>query len=536
MGDGVFIMSDYGAVGDAFSPHHYCATADECTASVLAAGVDQDGGGTDFARVGDLIAAGLLSEAQVRRAATRLFTARMSLGLLNPPQSVPYAHLDAPSTLDSPAHRQLSLEAAQQGIVLLTNPHGALPLNPSKLRKVAVIGPNADAPDTLYGNYAGTPPYLITPRMGLVAALPGGDAAVYYAPGCANVACANTSGFPAAVTAASHPDADAVILVLGLDQTQEAEGHDRTNITLPGLQTELAQAVCAAASSRSVPCIVVYITGGPLADAWSQANADAVLLLGYASQSAGTALVDVLFGAVPPAGKLAVTWPASVADLPPFGDMGMRPNATSGGQGRTYRFAQPPPLYPFGHGLSYTSWAATDLVLPPSPLAPCAGVPLAFTLTNTGGVASGQVVQVYVSWGAGGGAAGGYAPPTRSLAEFERVYVSSGGSVRVSLTLPPRAFALVNASAAETFGGDFALSDPGAQEEVRSGRAFGLGVDYSAGGAIGWDDLFLIPTGAPVTLFIGSGQPGDSTVPGMTTTVTFEEGEVGGAVNLATCA
>jgi xylan 1,4-beta-xylosidase len=256
-GDDTFIMSDYSAIMDTWASHKYCETAAECIAKTLINGVDQDGGGNDYDILPLLVAnstAGL-TEANVRAAATRLFRARVSLGILDPPQSQPWLDLDIPSVLDTEFHRNMSLDAATQGIVLLTNKNSTLPLSFESIRKIAVIGPNADVPNTLYGNYQGTPPFLVTPKMGLITAL-GDTSRVYYAAGCTDVNCNDTSGFPDAIAAASQKDVDAVVLVLGIDQTIEREGTDRINLTLPGLQINLAQAVCSAAFTRSVPCII----------------------------------------------------------------------------------------------------------------------------------------------------------------------------------------------------------------------------------------------------------------------------------------
>lgn len=307
----------------------------------------------------------------MRTAAARLFAARIELGLLDPPEASNF--LEDLRELDSDANRAASADAARQGIVLMSNPRGTLPLALGTLPGVAIIGPNADNAAVLLGNYEGTPPYIVTLRAGLVRAFGGNATAVPFAAGCANVPCANTSGFAAAIAAAASPAAGAVVAVVGLDQTQEAEGLDRVNISLPGQQLALlqvrsgrrsgewllaslelglprgqTQALLPVARTRGVPFIVALVTGGPVDVSWALANADAVLLVGYASQSAGDAFADVLGGRFAPAGRLAVTWPRSVADLPPMPDMALPPNATAGSPGRTYRYAQAPPLLPFG--------------------------------------------------------------------------------------------------------------------------------------------------------------------------------------------
>ena len=176
----------------------------------------------------------------MRRAAAHLFSARVDLGLLDPPEASPF--LQDLRELDSDANRAASADAARQGIVLLSNPRGTLPLAFGALQGIAIVGPNADNAAVLLGNYQGTPPFIITLREGLIRALGGNSSAVPFAPGCADVPCTSTSGFPAAVAAAESPSAGAIVAVVGLDDTQEAEGLDRVNLTLPGQQLDLLQA------------------------------------------------------------------------------------------------------------------------------------------------------------------------------------------------------------------------------------------------------------------------------------------------------
>ena len=544
-------MSDYGAVGDTYGPHKYCGAGpganDTCVAIAMKAGVDQDGGGTDYAQVQRLMDKGLLTDADVRTAASRLFQARLELGLLNLPEASPYTGMAAEEWLDTDFHRQLSYEAAQQGMVLLKNdpfaPYSGnqpvLPLDGARIegQTVAVIGPNADSPDVLYGNYQGTPPYLITPRMGLANWL-GAGSPVAYQPGCADVACANTSGFPAALALATQANTGVIVGVFGIDQSVEAEGKDRTSLDLPGNQMALIQQLAAVAANRSIPFVLCLINGGPLNIAWPLAspNVPSILLVGYASQSTGDAVADILFGTYAPAGKLAVSWWANATtDLPDFADMAMTPNASTGSPGRTYRYSIAKPLLPFGHGFTYTRWSYSGLTLPTSPVPPCANVSVSVTLNNVGGVSSSEVVQVYLSWDASSRQPGAtYPAPQVALAEFDRVYVPAGGSAQVTFTLQPGSLARVNASAAASFGQNFALSQA-QHADVMSGRAFGLTKDYhsaslAAGGRpIGWDDMWGLVAGQ-VTVWVGSGQPGNAA--GVTGTFTLGGS---GVTNLAEC-
>ena len=335
----------------------------------LRVGVDQDGGGVDYATAfPGLVASGALALSDVQLAASRLFSARAALGLLDAPEIAPYRDLSPEAALDTDANRALSLDAARQGIVLMKNDGAALPLSPQRLAGVAIVGPNADVPDVLYGNYQGTPPFLITPRMGLEAVLAPGSVA--YSPGCADVACESSAGFAAALAIAAAPSTTALVGVFGIDQGEEREGHDRSSLNLPGRQDELIASLAAVMSARKLPFVLVLVSGGPVNVSAHLASAavPAVVLLGYASQSAGTALADVLLGAYAPAGKLAVTWlEGKPGDLPDFADMGLAPH--DGGAGRTYRYSTAAPLLPFGAPRSRNrAVCATAYPPPPYPL------------------------------------------------------------------------------------------------------------------------------------------------------------------------
>ena len=209
------------------------------------------------------------------RAAKNLFRVQMRLGMFDPDEKQPFRSYNA-SMVDSPRHRLLALEAARQGLVLALNKNDTLPL-PKAVQTLAVIGPNADATTTLQSNYHGTAPLLVSPFQGLKHYVP--EAVLVQG---VDIAGNDTQGVPAAVTAAAQ--ADAVVLVLGLDQSQEREGHDRTSIALsPGQQTLLK------AVSAVRPVVIVVISGGPidLNEAKANPNVRAIIIAGYPGQSGG---------------------------------------------------------------------------------------------------------------------------------------------------------------------------------------------------------------------------------------------------------
>ena len=259
-----------------------------------------------------------------------------SQGLMDPPELNPYTKISR-SAVNSWEHRELAIEAARQSVVLLTNKAGVLPL-PAKIPAVAVVGPNANV--TAFGNYAGSNPNCSTVLSGIKAQAraSGADTTVHYAQGC-TVATNDTSGFAAAIAAAQA--AEYTIAVFGIDQSQEHEGGTRSDIVLPGVQTELLKALRA----TTTKLIVVLMGGSAMAVPWLADAADALLWVGYGGEEAGAGLADVLFGAVSPAGRLPITFYTGLSQLPPFASYNMRQEP-----GRTFRFLTEQPLFPFGHG------------------------------------------------------------------------------------------------------------------------------------------------------------------------------------------
>jgi len=267
-----------------------------------------------------------------------------------------------------------------------------------------LIGPNAQATSTLQGNYYGNAPYLVSPQAGLAK-----YASVNYAKGC-DISSNDRSGFTAACSAASNSDVS--ILVMGLDQTQESEGHDRTSIDLPGVQNDLITQV---ASCSKGPVIVVIMAGGAcdLSTPKNTAKVTGLLWVGYPGQSGGDAIAQTIFGENAPAGRLPYTiYPGEFVNQVSMFDMNMRPNATAGTPGRTYRFYTGTPVYPFGSGMSYTTFSVSfdsdpieiryedvqnnlgDDVTSSWAYEPLANITI--TVTNTGSVTSDYVALGYV--------------------------------------------------------------------------------------------------------------------------------------------
>jgi beta-glucosidase len=432
-----YVVSDCGAIDDIYLGHKVAATPEQAAALALKAGTDLNCGRT----YGALVAAargGLTTEAEIERAVRRLFTFRFRLGMFDPPELVPYARIPI-SVNDAPAHRALAKAAAQKSMVLLENRAGLLPFG-RDIKTVAVIGPTADNRDVLLGNYFGKPSRAVTILDGIRAKGAARGFAVTYARGC-NLTGSSSAEIADAVAAVKRAGVDAAVVVMGMSPKYEGEegesaenpSGDRRDITLPGPQEKLLEAIVATGK----PTVLVLTGGSALAVNWAKAHVSAILMAWYPGEEGGTAVADVLFGDYNPAGRLPVTFYQSIDQLPPFADYAM--------QGRTYRYFTQEPLYPFGHGRSYTTFNYANLRIMPARAEAGGAVPVAVAVAvdveNRGRRAGDEVVELYVT-------AEGAPPPAplRWLAGFERITLEPGQRQTVTFTLPPRALSLVDAA------------------------------------------------------------------------------------------
>lgn len=344
-----YIVSDCDSVGVFFNYQHYTKTPEQAAADAIKAGLDLDCGPFLGLHTEGAISQGLLTETDVNIALTNTLTVQMRLGMFDgEPGAQPFGNL-GPKDVCSPAHQELALEAARQSIVLLQNQVGSLPLSPTRYQNIAVIGPNSDATVTMIGNYAGIACEYTSPLQGISR-----YAKTVHEEGCFGVACTANTGFGRALIAAGQ--ADATVLVMGLDQSIEAEGRDRTSVLLPGLQQDLISRVAKASKG---PTILVLMCGGPVDVTFAKNNPriSAILWVGYPGQAGGTAIADVIFGTTNPGGKLPNTWyPQDYVAKIQMTDLAMRADPTRGYPGRTYRFYKGPVVFPFGFGLSYTKF------------------------------------------------------------------------------------------------------------------------------------------------------------------------------------
>lgn len=344
-----YITSDCDAVATIFDYQGYTNSAEEAVADAIKAGVDINCGTYMVRHTQAAIDKGKVSEEQIDRALLNLFAVQLRLGLFdgNPKQGR-YAKLGA-NDICSSSHRELALEAARQGIVLLKNDHKLLPLKKSHVSSLAIIGPMANNISSMGGTYTGKP----CQRKTLFTELLEYVKKTSYASGCSDVACDSPAAFKEAVAVAKG--ADFVIIVAGLDLTQETEDKDRVSLSLPGKQRDLVTSIAAASKK---PVILVLTGGGPVDVTFAKTDPriGSIVWIGYPGETGGRALAEILFGDFNPGGRLPMTWyPQSFSEVA-MSDMHMRADLARGYPGRTYRFYTGPEVYKFGTGLSYTEF------------------------------------------------------------------------------------------------------------------------------------------------------------------------------------
>jgi beta-glucosidase len=415
--DGI-ICTDAGAMTNLYKSNKYSPDLEHAAASTIKAGIGQFLDDYRAATRGAL-AKGILTEADIDSALRGNFRVMIRLGLLDPPNRVPYSSIGSES--EDPwltdKNKALARLATQKSIVLLKNANDLLPLNKQSLKSVAVIGPRSN--EVLLDWYSGTPPYRVTPLDGIKEKA-GGGVVVRHAvnnEGDEAVKIAKESDV-AIVCVGNHPNGgfDTVWAKVSVP-SEGREAVDRESITLE--QEELIKQVYAA----NPKTIVVLLSSFPYAINWTQENVPALVHMSQNSQETGSALADVLFGDYNPAGRLVQTWPRSLEQLPPMMDYNIR-------NGRTYMYFKGEPLYPFGFGLSYTTFAYSGLRTSTDSLASNGSVNIEFDLRNTGKRAGEEVVQLYVKY-----PGSAVVRPIKELKGFQRVAINAGQTRRIRLNL-----------------------------------------------------------------------------------------------------
>ncbi len=423
------VVSDCGALTDFHQGHKVTKDVVESAALALKAGCDLSCICT-YDHLGEAIDRGLITEADIDRSLGRTLTTRFKLGMFDPPAVVPYTAIPT-SVINSPEHRQLAYEAAVKSIVLLKNKDNILPIREDARKTHLLVGPNAASIDVLLGNYYGLNDSLTTLLQGIVARVPEGIE-VEYRPGCPLTQPSELKDWSLVMA----PTTDVTIACMGLspllegeegDASMSQDGGDRAQIALPPIQSEYLRKLALSGAK-----VVLVLTGGsPIALGDLEELMEAIVYVWYPGQEGGKAVADVLFGDVVPSGKLPLTFPKSLDQLPPFEDYSMT--------GRTYRYATEEPLYPFGFGLSYTRFAYSNLTLDTSTIQAGESLSLHFTLTNSGSVEAEEVAQIYLS-----DLEASTIVPLHSLIGFQRIHLKSGEHTDITFTVTPEIMKMVN--------------------------------------------------------------------------------------------
>lgn len=418
------LSSDGGAVTNLVKWHKTFPNQKDAVVASVKAGINQF---LDVYKdeVHTALADGSLSTADIDYAVRRKMRIAIKLGLLDPPEMVPWSKIhDGVEPWNTDASRDVSKQIALESVVLLKNDKSALPLQKNRLKSVAVIGPLADS--VHWDWYGGTPPYTVTPLAGIKAAL-GPNVEVSYA--------ANNSDGKAVAAAKA---ADVAIVIVGNDPTcgpnmahdwndagtnpcadpgDGREGRDRETLTLA--QEDLVKAVYAA----NPKTVMVLISSFPYTINWSQDHIPAILHMTHSSQDEGTALAKVIFGDYNPGGHLVTTWPAAMDQLPPMMDYNIR-------HGRTYMYAKAKPLYPFGYGLSYTTFRYANLKTSAPQVAKDGAITVSVDVSNTGKVAGDTVVQLYIGY-----PKSNVERPMKELEGFKRIHLAADETQTVTIPL-----------------------------------------------------------------------------------------------------
>jgi len=437
--DGMLI-TDCGAIDMLASGHDTAEDGMDAAVRAISAGIDMEMSGEMFGRyLLEAVRQNKLDPAVLDQAVRRVLTLKFKLGLFEQP----YADPDkAAKVIGSEAHIKLARQSASEAIILLKNEANTLPLSKST-GKIAVIGPNADQGYNQLGDYTSPQPRskVVTVLQGISNHLQNDPDRLLYAPGC-QIKGDSKEGFEYALTCAGQ--ADTVVMVVGGSSARDfgegsidlktgaskvtehswsdmecGEGIDRMTLELAGVQLELIQEI----HRLGKPVVIVYINGRPIAEPWVDDHAHAILEAWYPGQEGGNAIADILFGEVNPSGRLTVSIPKHVGQLPVYYN-GKR------SRGKRYLEADSQPSYPFGYGLSYTEFSYSNLKITADTMTPSGTVSVSIELTNTGQVEGSEVVQLYIT-----DVVSTVTRPAKELKDFCKIAMQPGETRTVEFTI-----------------------------------------------------------------------------------------------------
>ncbi|MGN0313974.1 MAG: glycoside hydrolase family 3 C-terminal domain-containing protein [Fusicatenibacter sp.] len=427
------VTSDCWAVKDFHEYHGVTNSALESAAMAMQNGCDLNCGSL-FLYLSEAVKRGLVTEERLNEAVTNLMTTRMKLGLFDDPEKVPYSQISFAEN-DSRANDELNRRAARKSVVLLKNENHLLPLDKNKIRTIGIIGPNANNRKALVGNYEGTASRYYTISEGIQDYV-GEDIRVLFSEGC-HLCRTKMSGLGQENDRLSEVRgvcemSDVVIACMGLDSSLEGEegdegneyaSGDKPNLSLPGLQQEILEAIY----ESKKPVILVLLSGSALAVTWADEHIPAILQGWYPGAEGGRAIAELIFGDYSPEGKMPVTFYRTTEELPAFTDYSMK--------NRTYRYMKQDALYPFGYGLSYTEFALSGTSIDTDVIQNGGVIRVKTTITNTGTIRGAETVQVYVKVCRPG-------TPNPQLKGLKKTELAPGESKEVEIMLEERSFSL----------------------------------------------------------------------------------------------
>lgn len=425
------VVSDCWAIRDFHVNHNITNTPEESIALALNNGCDLNCGCIFESKyLLNALKKGLITAEKIDMALKNLFRTRFKLGMFDPPEMVPYSSL-GDEIIDCQKHRELAYEAAVKSIVLLKNKNNTLPLK-KDLKTIYVFGENAMDIELLMGNYNGYSSKMTSILEGIVGKASKGTTVLYKRANLQKYVAEIDQGFMDEVK-----KVDAFIAVMGITPQYEGEEGadavktggegDRRDITLPDNQVRFIKNL----SEAHIPLVLILTAGSQLAIPDIHEVADAILYVWYPGEEGGNAVGDILFGNESPSGKLPLTFPKSIEQVPDFSDYSMK--------NRTYRYMKEEPLYPFGFGLSYTPFTYSPLFLSSRRIKNGESVTATVTVTNTGNYDSDEVIQLYVKH-----QDVSFETPFYSLKGFKRIHLKAGENQKVQFTLTQDAMQIFN--------------------------------------------------------------------------------------------
>jgi beta-glucosidase len=430
-----FVVTDYTSINEMVY-HGNVKSVEEAGEVSMNSGVDMDMQGGVFRQfLAQSVKDGKVDEERITEAARSVLRMKYLLGLFDDP----YRYLDAQNERDvllHPNHLELARISAAKSMVLLKNKYSVLPLQASQ--KIALIGPLADDEYHILGNWIGQGDRTGT-AVSVKEAFEARGAHFSYAKGC-EIDGSNKAGFEKALQVANN--ADVIVLVVGESERMSGEAASRTSISLPDIQKELIEVL----SNTGKPIVLVLFNGRPLDLSWESTTADAILETWFSGTSGGHAVADVLYGDINPSGKLTMSFPRNVGQIPVFYNEKYtgRPHDLPGANERyTSKYIDVPnsPLYPFGFGLSYTTFAYENVTLSNDVITATNPIKASVEITNTGNYAGEEVVQLYVK-----DKVGSITRPVKELKGFKKVFLEKGETQKVSFEVTVEDLMFYNSS------------------------------------------------------------------------------------------